>query len=176
MKILVVVDMQNDFIDGTLGTREAVEIVPAVAEKIRTFDGAVIATRDTHGEDYLESREGKHLPVVHCVKGTEGWQLRKEIAEALEGRMICPPIDKPSFGSVELGEYVRKLDAAEEPVEEIELVGLCTDICVISNALLLKAFLPEAAIRVDSSCCAGVTPQSHSQALEAMKVCQIEIV
>ena len=176
MKILVVVDMQNDFIDGALGTKEALDIVPAVADKIRRFDGAVIATRDTHGEDYLQSEEGRHLPVVHCVKGTNGWEIRREIAEALEGRLICPPVDKPSFGSVELGEYVRRLGRIDDPVEEVELVGLCTDICVISNALLLKAFLPEARVTVDASCCAGVTPESHSQALEAMKMCQIEIL
>lgn len=167
--------MQNDFVDGALGTPEAVEIVPSVAEKIRSFDGKIIATRDTHGEDYLESEEGRHLPVIHCVKGTMGWELCREVEDALEGRMSCPPIDKPTFGSTKLGEYLKELDQTEGPVEEVELVGLCTDICVISNALLVKAFLPNAVISVDASCCAGVTPLSHGQALEAMKVCQIEV-
>ena len=176
MKVLVAVDMQNDFIDGALGTEEAEAIVPGVVEKIREFDGMVVATRDTHGEDYLDSGEGKHLPVVHCVKGTEGWEIRKEVREALRGKPGYLTIDKPTFGSVELGEYVKKLDETEGPVEEITLVGLCTDICVISNALLLKAYLPEAHVRVDASCCAGVTPRSHDQALEAMKMCQVEIV
>ena len=175
MKVLVAVDMQNDFIDGALGTKEAEAIVPGVAEKIRAFDGKVIATRDTHGEHYLESEEGKHLPVVHCVKGTEGWEICGEVEEALRGKPGYLTIDKPSFGSVELGEYVKRLDETEGPVAEITLIGLCTDICVISNALLLKAYLPEVPVRVEASCCAGVTPQSHEQALEAMKMCQIEI-
>ena len=176
MKILVVVDMQKDFIDGSLGTKEAVAIVPDVVEKIRGFDGKVIATRDTHAEDYLESAEGKHLPVVHCVKDTPGWQINGEVAEALRSRTEVRIIDKPTFGSVELGGYVKQLNDTVEPVEKITLVGLCTDICVISNALLLKAYLPEVPVEVDISCCAGVTPQSHEQAAEAMKMCQIEIV
>lgn len=176
MKVLVVVDMQNDFIDGALGTKEAEAIVPGVVEMIRDFDGKVIATRDTHGEDYLDSEEGRHLPVPHCLKGTEGWEIRSEVQEALREKAGYMSIDKPAFGSVELGEYVKKLDETEGPVKEITLIGLCTDICVISNALLLKAYLPEVPVRVESSCCAGVTPQSHSQALEAMKMCQVEIV
>ena len=175
MKVLVVVDMQNDFIDGALGTKEAEAIVPGVVEMIRGFDGKVIATRDTHGEDYLDSEEGRHLPVPHCIKGTEGWEIRREVMEALDEKQGCLLIVKPSFGSVELGESVKNLDGAEGSVEEITLAGLCTDICVISNALLLKACCPEVPIRVAASCCAGVTPQSHSQALEAMKVCQIEV-
>lgn len=176
MEILVVVDMQKDFIDGSLGTKEAVAIVPDVVEKIRKFDGKVIATRDTHAENYLESAEGKHLPVVHCVKDTSGWQINGDVAEALRSKAEFMVIDKPTFGSVELGEYVKQLNDTVEPVEKITLVGLCTDICVISNALLLKAYLPEVPIEVDISCCAGVTPQSHEQAAEAMKMCQIEIV
>ena len=176
MKVLAVIDMQNDFIDGPLGTKEAQAIVPGVAEYIRGFDGKVIATRDTHGEDYLDSAEGQKLPVVHCVKGTKGWELRPEIREALDGKPGSMVIDKPTFGSVELGEYVKGLDETAETVEEITLIGLCTDICVISNALLLKAYLPEVPIRVVSSCCAGVTLQTHEQALEAMKMCQIGIV
>lgn len=174
MKVLVVVDMQNDFIDGSLGTAEAAAIVPAVMEKIRSFDGRIIATRDTHAEEYLDTEEGRHLPVVHCVKGTEGWEIRKEIDELLKEKEAVR-IDKPTFGSVELGSYVRKLDE-EEGVEGITLIGVCTDICVISNALLLKANLPEVPVCVDASCCAGVTPESHERALEAMKPCQIEIV
>lgn len=178
MKVLAVIDMQNDFIDGSLGTKEAQAIVPEVAEYIRGFDGKVIATRDTHGEDYLDSAEGQKLPVVHCTKGTKGWELRPEIREALDGKPGSMVIDKPTFGSVELGEYVKRLDGADgsDPIEEITVIGLCTDICVISNALLLKAYLPEVPIRVIESCCAGVTPQSHGQAIEAMKMCQIEIV
>lgn len=176
MDILVVVDMQKDFIDGSLGTAEAVAIVPGVVEKIRGFNGRVIATRDTHDEDYLESAEGRHLPVVHCVKDTPGWQINENVAEALGEKPEVRIIDKPAFGSVELGEHIKRLNDIAEPVEKITLVGLCTDICVISNALLLKAYLPEVPIEVDISCCAGVTPQSHEQAAEAMKMCQIEIV
>lgn len=175
MRVLVVVDMQNDFIDGSLGTQETASIVPGVVEQIRKFEGSVIATRDTHGQEYLDTAEGKKLPVVHCVKGTEGWQIREEVSRALTEKGECMIIDKPSFGSVELGEHIRELSRTEE-IEEITLIGLCTDICVISNALLLKAYLPESNVRVISSCCAGVTPGSHEQALEAMKMCQIEIL
>ena len=176
MNILVVVDMQKDFIDGSLGTKEAVAIVPAVVEKIREFDGKVIATRDTHAKDYLESAEGRHLPVVHCVKDTPGWQINVEVDEALRSKSEVRIIDKPTFGSVELGEYIKRLNDTAAPIEKITLVGLCTDICVISNALLLKAYLPEVTVEVDISCCAGVTPQSHEQAAEAMKMCQIDIL
>lgn len=176
MKVLVVVDMQNDFIDGSLGTKEAQAIVPGVIEKISNFDGKVIATRDTHGKDYLNSAEGKQLPVVHCVKDTEGWRIRTEVEEAVRKKEDSRILDKPTFGSVELGEYIRKLNETDDPVEEITLIGLCTDICVISNALLLKAYLPEVPIRVEASCCAGVTPKSHEQALNAMRMCQIAII
>ena len=176
MKILIVVDMQNDFIDGALGTKEAQEIVPKVAEKIRQFDGKVIYTRDTHEENYLETQEGKNLPVLHCVRGTKGWELHPEI-EAFHPERI---INKPTFGSVDLVYKLREymMDRAvlsEDQIESVTLVGLCTDICVISNAMLLKAFLPEIPVIVDASCCAGVTPQSHKNALEAMKMCQIQI-
>ena len=174
MKVLVVVDMQNDFVDGALGTKEACAIVPDVVKMIEEFDGKIVATRDTHMEDYMDSQEGKNLPVIHCVKGTDGWKINSEIQKALDERQAVV-IDKPTFGSVELGEYVRKLER-EEPVEEILLIGVCTDICVISNALLLKAYLPEMPVKVAASCCAGVTPEQHAQALEAMKPCQIEIV
>ena len=172
MNILVVVDMQNDFIDGALGTLEAVAIVPKVMVKMMNFDGLVLATRDTHGEDYLEKQEGKKLPVVHCIKGTHGWEIKDEIQQLL----ISQPIDKPTFGSEALGKVLKDLNNDVEPIDSITLVGLCTDICVISNAMLLKAFLPEVPIMVDASCCAGVTPESHERALEAMKACQIEII
>lgn len=171
MHVLVVVDMQRDFIDGALGTPEAVAIVPRVAEKIRGFDGLVLATRDTHTKDYLSTLEGRNLSVTHCVLGTPGWEIHPEIAALLEET----PIDKPTFGSVELGESLRSLDK-ESGVESVTLVGLCTDICVISNALLVKAYLPQVPVLVDASCCAGVTPESHSNALDAMRMCQIQIL
>lgn len=171
MNVLVVVDMQNDFIDGTLGTKEAAAIVPDVVEKVKAFQGVVLATRDTHQENYLSTQEGKKLPVKHCIEGSKGWEIREEIAGLLEEE----PIDKPTFGSRKLAERLLALDK-KEGIESITLIGLCTDICVISNALLLKAFLPEVPIMVDASCCAGVTPESHKQALEAMKMCQIEIL
>ena len=172
MKILVVVDMQNDFVDGALGTEEAVGIVPAVAEKIRNFEGRVLYTRDTHESDYMDAQEGKKLPVPHCIRGTKGW----EICPQIEALCSETPIDKPSFGSVGLGQVLKAYDSQEEKVESVTFVGLCTDICVISNVLVVKAFLPETEFIVDASCCAGVTPQSHRQALEAMKVCQVSIV
>lgn len=170
MKVLVVVDMQRDFIDGALGTPEAVKIVTNVVNKIENFSGVVLATRDTHGEDYLQTQEGKNLPVVHCVEGTKGWELHPEVAKLI----ATTPFDKPSFGSEELAEYLKNLNARSR-VEEVELIGLCTDICVISNAMLIKAALPEAKVKVDSGCCAGVTPESHETALKAMKMCQIEV-
>ena len=167
---LIVVDMQNDFIDGALGTAEAVAIVDRVAEKIRGFDGEVIFTRDTHPETYLDTQEGKNLPVVPCISGSTGWQIREGLGEIRP----CLVIDKPTFGSAELGAFLAQRNE-EEPIGEITLIGLCTDICVISNALLIKAFLPEVPVRVDAACCAGVTPESHRNALEAMKMCQIRI-
>ena len=170
MKILVVVDMQNDFIDGALGTKEAEAIVDNVAKKIDDFDGKVIYTRDTHKPEYLSTQEGKRLPVEHCIKGSGGWMISSKLPIAEDALII----DKPTFGSKELGLYLEQL-ASEEQIEGIELVGVCTDICVISNALLIKAFLPEVPVTVDSACCAGVTPESHNNALEAMKACQIDI-
>lgn len=167
---LIVVDMQNDFIDGALGTKEAEAIVGNVAEKIRGFDGEVIFTRDTHAPEYLETQEGRRLPVVHCVKESAGWRIR----EGLEAIRPCTVIDKPTFGSTELGVLLAQRDL-EEKIGSITVIGLCTDICVISNALLIKAFLPETPIVVDAACCAGVTPESHRNALEAMKMCQIAI-
>ncbi|MDO4323119.1 MAG: isochorismatase family cysteine hydrolase [Lachnospiraceae bacterium] len=170
MKVLAVIDMQNDFIDGALGTKEAVQIKGRVKAKIDEYLAAgntVIYTRDTHTENYLDTQEGKNLPVLHCVKGSFGWEIAEEVF--VEG---CPVIDKPSFGSMELAEYVAGL----ENVEAIELIGLCTDICVISNAMILKARLPEVPIAVAASCCAGVTAESHENALAAMKMCQIQII
>lgn len=170
-KILVVIDMQNDFIDGALGTAEAQAIVERVEAKIKTYPAdRIYATRDTHGENYMETQEGKRLPVPHCIRGSRGWQICDRIASAMPSAVI---VDKPTFGSTALAELLREENEKEEL--EIELVGLCTDICVVSNALLLKAYLPETAIRVDASCCAGVTPESHEAALRTMGMCQIGI-
>ena len=169
--ILLVIDMQNDFIDGALGTPEAQAIVPAVKKKIESFDGPVYFTRDTHEKDYLDTQEGRLLPVPHCIRGTQGWQIRPEL-DALRN---TEAIDKPSFGSPALAHLLRRLDS-EEPIGSITLIGLCTDICVISNALLVKAALPEVPVAVDAACCAGVTPESHENALNAMAVCQIRIL
>lgn len=169
MKVLCVIDMQNDFIDGALGTAEAVAIVGNVRDKIdiyRKNGDTVIFTRDTHYDNYMDTAEGAKLPVPHCIKDSYGWQISSAL-EVGESKVI----DKPTFGSVELGNYVSSLENAQE----IEIIGLCTDICVISNALLLKAAMTEVPISVDSACCAGVTPESHSNALAAMKMCQIEI-
>jgi len=172
-KFLVVVDMQKDFVDGSLGTAEAVAIVPNVVKKIREFDGDIFVTYDTHGRDYLNTSEGRKLPVVHCVKDTEGWQLDKDVAKALEGRQFTA-VEKPTFGSVELPSLVA--DAAKGEDFSVEVIGLCTDICVVSNALMLKANFYEKDIIVDSSCCAGVTPESHDAALTTMRMCQIDVI
>ena len=169
-QVLIVVDMQKDFIDGALGTAEAVAVVPKVAEKIKGFDGEVLFTRDTHGAEYLETQEGGKLPVPHCIRGTEGWEIDGALRQFVTADTKI--FDKPAFGSVELAKYLSRL----EGLRCITLIGLCTDICVISNALIIKAFLPEVRVMVDAQCCAGVTPQSHNNALEAMKMCQIEIM
>ena len=162
--------MQNDFIDGSLGTAEAVAIVEKVKEKIRSYPaGSVFATMDTHGADYLSTQEGRNLPVEHCIKGTEGWKIRPDIAELLAGAKI---FEKPTFGSKKLAEDLKKI----KDLEDIEIIGLCTDICVVSNALLIKAALPELKISVDASCCAGVTPKKHQAALETMRSCQINVI
>lgn len=169
-KLLVVVDMQNDFVTDALGTPEAVAIVPQVAARIEQAirDGEdVIFTQDTHPDNYMDTQEGKNLPVPHCIKGTPGWEIIPQLREYLPGR---PCVEKPTFGSMHLANL-----AMMSEYEEIELIGLCTDICVISNALLLKAALPEAKLCVNSACCAGVTPASHANALEAMKMCQITV-
>ena len=171
-KIVVVVDMQKDFIDGALGTKEAKSIVDRAVKVIESYEARdIFATRDTHQENYLNTQEGKKLPVVHCVEGTPGWEINEKIAAAIKDAVI---IDKPTFGSVRLAEELSKIAAAEET--EITLLGLCTDICVVSNALLIKAFLPETPVRVAASCCAGVTPESHEAALATMRMCQIEIL
>ena len=169
--VLIVVDMQNDFIDGALGTAEAVSIVPKVVEKVKAFPGTVIFTRDTHTENYLSTQEGQKLPVTHCIKGTPGWQIRAE----LEALRETHAVDKPGFGSTALSHMLASMDKAEG-LSSVTLVGLCTDICVISNAMLIKAALPEVPVIVDAACCAGVTPASHKNALEAMKMCQIDII
>ena len=172
-KVLVVIDMQNDFIDGALGTDEAVKIVGSVAEKIREYEGqTVFATRDTHEENYLETAEGRHLPVPHCIRGTKGWEIRPEIAGAL-AQADAQVIDKPTFGSEVLARKLQKM--AEQEEISIEIAGLCTDICVVSNALLIKAKLPETPLRVDPACCAGVTRESHEAALLTMKMCQVDV-
>ena len=171
-KLLVVVDMQNDFVDGSLGTKEAEGIVDRVVEEIEKYDSKdIFATRDTHPENYLETQEGKNLPVPHCIRGTEGWQIRKE----LDALRKTDPIDKETFGSTDLAADLLALHEDEE-IGSVTLVGLCTDICVISNALLLKATLPEVPIYVDAACCAGVTPESHENALKAMEACQVKVM
>lgn len=181
-KILVVIDMQNDFIDGALGSQEAINIVPNVIEKIQTYQqegNAIYFTQDTHKEDYLQTQEGKNLPVLHCIKGTTGWNLHasiNELAEKIQADKKEPVIfEKGIFGGENLAQVLRNL--IDEPSEtEIELIGLCTDICVLSNAILFKTYLPEVLIKVDAACCAGVTPTTHHNALEAMKMCQIQVI
>ena len=168
-KAIVVVDMQNDFVDGALGTQEAQAMLPRLVEKLKaeqTAGTVLVFTMDTHGADYLETQEGKRLPVEHCIRGTTGWQ----IADALQlfVREAAAVIEKPTFGATALPAVLANYD-------EIEFVGLCTDICVISNALLIKAFYPEKRICVDAACCAGVTPESHANALAAMRMCQVEV-
>ena len=164
--ILIVVDMQNDFIDGALGTPEAVGIVPYVKERIEGFDGPVYFTRDTHFENYMDSQEGQNLPVPHCIEGTPGWQIRSE----LDALRKTPAIDKVTFGSKDLVEVLK----AEGDIGSVTFLGLCTDICVISNVMVVKAFFPEVPLYVDAAGCAGVTPESHKNALAAMKMCQVK--
>lgn len=171
-KILVVVDMQNDFITGSLGTKEAENIVENVLNRIKEYPpDCIYATRDTHETDYLNTMEGTFLPVEHCIHGTTGWQIQENIEKAIPQAVF---IDKPTFGSKELVTVLEQENARE--AIEIELIGLCTDICVVTNALLLKTALPETRIKVNASCCAGVTPQSHEAALLTMKMCQVEIL
>ena len=170
-RLLIVIDMQNDFIDGALGTPEAVDIVEAVKDKIRSYEAEnIIATMDTHKTDYLQTQEGKNLPVEHCIRGSKGWEIREDIAELLNGAVI---FEKPTFGSVEMAAALKAMSEQEEI--ELELIGLYTDICVVSNALLLKAAMPEVRISVSESCCAGVTPELHEAALSTMRSCQIVV-
>ena len=174
MEILVVVDMQKDFVDGALGTKEAVEIVPQVVRRVA--DGTergetVIFTRDTHEENYMDTQEGRKLPVPHCIRDTDGWQIIDQLQEYADKTQ---PIDKPTFGSVDMCSALQIVNQ-QMPIRKVTLIGLCTDICVISNAMMIKAFMPEVEVAVDARCCAGVTPESHKNALEAMKMCQITI-
>ena len=171
--ILVVVDIQNDFVDGALGTPEAVAIIDNAAKKIQNFDGDIFVTYDTHFENYMDTLEGKKLPVPHCIKGTDGWKLNSKIAEALNGKKHTK-IEKLTFCSTDLPKAVKELIGDEHA--QITLIGLCTDICVVSNALLLKANLLDSEIYVDASCCAGVTPDTHNAALDTMRCCQINVI
>ncbi|MCI8861668.1 MAG: cysteine hydrolase [Lachnospiraceae bacterium] len=172
-KLLLVIDMQNDFIDGALGTKEAAAIVPNVVKHIQEFEGDILYTRDTHSDNYMETQEGRNLPVPHCIKGTPGWELCPDL-KALRDADNSPVLDKVTFGAKDLPAYLE----ARYPggLECVELIGLCTDICVISNAMVLKAFFPELPVSVTASCCAGVTPESHENALNAMKMCQIAVL
>ena len=169
---LIVVDMQKDFVDGALGSKEATAIVPAVVKKIEGFDGKLFATLDTHFENYMQTAEGKNLPVPHCVKDTDGWQFDKAVAQALSKKDYTT-VEKNTFGSVDLPALIKNAAGNEE--FDIELIGLCTDICVVSNALLLKANFPEVTITVDAECCAGVTPDKHEAAIKTMRSCQIYV-
>lgn len=171
-KILVVVDMQNDFVDGALGTKEAQSIVKNVVEKIKSYDD-IFVTYDTHFENYTETSEGRKLPVPHCIKGTQGWKLNAEIQQALSDKKYTQ-VEKITFGSVDLPKLISEY--AEDEDFSVELVGLCTDICVVSNALILKANFPEKEITVDASCCAGVSPETHNASLDTMRCCQINII
>ena len=173
MKILIVVDMQNDFIDGVLGTKEAIGIVDNVVNKIKKFNGKIFVTLDTHQSNYMETFEGKKLPVPHCIRMTNGWILNEDIMKVLDGKDY-KIIEKRTFGSTKLVNEIRRIKGNDDI--EIEFVGLCTDICVVSNVLLLKAYFPEVKMTVDANCCAGVTPESHKAALDTMKMCQINVI
>ena len=176
-KVLIVVDMQNDFITGSLGTVEAQNIVPNVIEKIRHFDGEIFATQDTHGTDYLETQEGRKLPIVHCVAYTKGWEIEEEVNQALFEHELnyfnVKKVNKKVFGSKKIAKYLAK---NRDKISSIEIIGLCTDICVIANAMLAKTYCPNARVIVDSECCAGTTPELNKMALEVMKSCQIEVI
>jgi nicotinamidase-related amidase len=173
-KLLVVIDMQNDFIDGALGTPEAREMTPRLVKYINEFDGCVIATLDTHHENYLETLEGKKLPVMHCVEGTDGWRINDSVMHALmENKGFIDFIRKPTFGSFAL---IDKIADIQKDIDHIEIAGLCTDICIASNALILRAAFPDMLIAVHGNLCAGVTPESHEAALATMRMCQIDII
>lgn len=169
-KLLVVVDMQNDFIDGVLGTPEAQALVPSAAEYIRAFDGDVVYTQDTHDEHYLDTEEGRRIPVPHCLKGSHGWEIRQEVAEAGAGKTVAT-IEKDHFASVDLPGFIR-----ERGYEDIRILGLCTDLCVVSNAFCIRGALPDARVGVVKHCCAGVSPESHENALSVMRMCMIDIL
>lgn len=173
--ILIVVDMQKDFVTGALASAEAQAILPKVKEKIEVYDRAgkeIIFTRDTHGEDYMQTNEGKHLPVPHCIKGTDGWQICAELTDGITSEYKT--VDKPTFGFLGWKEVLAS-ETADGSDLDIEMVGVCTDICVVSNALILKALYPEATVCVDAGCCAGVTPEAHAAALVTMRACQVDV-
>ena len=173
--ILIVVDMQKDFVTGALASAEAQAILPKVKEKIEAYDRAgkeITFTRDTHGEDYMQTNEGKHLPVPHCIKGTDGWQICAELTDGITSEYKT--VDKPTFGFLGWKEVLAS-ETADGSDLDIEMVGVCTDICVVSNALILKALYPEATVRVDAGCCAGVTPEAHAAALVTMRACQVDV-
>lgn len=173
MRFLIVIDMQNDFISGSLGSEQAKKIVGKVKQKIDNFNGKIIFTRDAHDKDYLCTQEGERLPIKHCIFKTYGW----EICDELRSCVGCAKIlDKPSFGTLDIGEMICASCENVDSIEEIQLVGLCTDICVVSNALILKAQFPEVSIVVDSNCCAGSNKHLHDCALEVMKSCQIDVL
>lgn len=173
-RYLVVVDMQHDFVDGALGTPEAQAIVASVAAKVQAFDGTVVFTKDTHYSDYLQTLEGKNLPVEHCLHGTPGWELMPEL-QAIRDERNSFVFEKTTFASLDLAMWLAEENVAE-PIESIELIGLCTDICVVSNALLIKGWIPEVPLKVDASLCAGVTPDSHKAALATLRSCQVEVI
>lgn len=176
MEALVIVDVQNDFVSGVLGTKEAEAIIEPLINKINSFNGIVLMTKDTHEENYLSTQEGQKLPVEHCIRGTSGWEIDSRVMEAIKAKGLDYKIfEKGTFGSISLGEHIVKL-YNEGKIDQVEFVGICTDICVVSNALLVKAMLPELPIRVDATCCAGVTPEAHEAALSTMESCQIEII
>lgn len=173
--ILIVVDMQKDFVTGALASAEAQAILPKVKEKIEVYDRAgkeIIFTRDTHGEDYMQTNEGKHLPVPHCIKGTDGWQICAELTDGITSEYKT--VDKPTFGFLGWKDVLAS-ETADGSDLDVEMVGVCTDICVVSNTLILKALYPEATVRVDAGCCAGVTPEAHAAALATMRSCQVDV-
>lgn len=172
-KVLIIVDVQNDFVSGALGTKEAEDMLPHLIDKVKNFAGEIIMTKDTHFDDYMNTQEGKNLPVPHCIKGTKGWDFPDELEEVVKNKQI-KIYEKETFGSVQLAEDLKRQYEADE-IESVELVGICTDICVVSNALLIKAYMPEFPVSVDADCCAGVTPEKHNNALDVMASCQITV-
>lgn len=174
-KLLVVVDFQNDFIDGALGTPEAEAIVPNVIDKVKNWDGDIWFTADTHDKDYMNTNEGKHLPVIHCVENTNGWELRKEVAEIAREKLGNVDLAEVTYKKATFGSTALAMNIQFYDYDYVEFIGLCTDICVASNAIMLKAFCPEIKIVVDPTCCAGVTPETHTAALTTMQMCQIDV-